>query len=199
MATDSPELKRSRRCCGCSLYTCLCIGCCIVLLIVAAIVVTAFLLYRQPHVTVQGVRLASTSQIPVFQPDPSSIGVNLTMAINIDNPNVVGANLRTIEASGQSPSLPDVDIANGEMSDVHIASKTNTTIDFPLTIKYSEKADPKRIALSDMLVRCGLTGKPKQKIPLKYKISVTVSVFGFISVPFPDYTSDTSFDCPISV
>lgn len=165
----------------------------------AAIVVTGFLIYRQPHVSVQGIKLADTSQIPVFQPDPSSIGINLTMGINVDNPNVIGATLKKIEASGQSPSLPDVDIANGELSDVYIADKSNTTIDFPLTIKYSEKADPNRIAISDMLVRCGLTGKPKQKIPLKYRISVTVSIFGFINIPFPDYTSDATFDCPISV
>jgi len=189
--------KPRRRCCGCcSLYTCLCILCCVVLLLGAAIAVAALLLFRAPKITVQGVSLSSASQVPIFQPDPSTVALNLTVRINVDNPNVIGATLKKILGSGQSPSLPNVDIANGEVDDVTIGSKTNTTIDFPLTIKYSEKVDPNHVALTDMLVKCGLTGQAKQKIPLKYKVATTLNVIG-IGIGLPDYTSDISFDCPI--
>jgi len=190
------QKKPARRCLCCSLYTCIYLICCIVLLLGVAAIVCALLLFKAPTITVQSVNLASNGALPVFEPDPSTIGLNLTLIINVDNPNVIGATLQKIIATGQSPSLPNVDIANGEVDNVTIGSKANTTINFPLTVEYSSKTDPNSVALKDLITRCGLTGQAKQKIPLNYKIATTLSVFN-IGIGLPAYTSSTSFDCPI--
>lgn len=156
-----------------------------------------FLFFRPPTISFIGTSLdQSKSALPIFQPDPSSFAVNLTLKFSVNNPNVIGATLKKIEASGQSPSLPTVDIAKGVIYDVNIDSKGNTTIDFPMTVTYSSRTDPKALALSDMLNRCGLTGKAKQQIPLNYNVVITASILG-IGITLPSFTSTAKFDCPL--
>jgi hypothetical protein len=192
----TPQTPRSkRRCCGFSLYACLCCCCVLLLILIGVGVLLFFLLFRQPSFKVLGIQ-STGNQIPIFQPDANTIGVNLTLNVQVDNPNVVGASLKQVLGYGQSPSLPGVDIAKGEIDDVQIAAKGSTTIAFPFTILYSEQVDKGQVALKDMIVKCGLTGQPKQQIPIKYRVDVKVSIIG-IGIGLPEFSGSSQFDCPI--
>jgi len=192
----SNQKTSRRRLCGCSLLVCLCTFCCLLFIIIGILVGLGFLLYRQPTIQVLGISPADNNSLGIFQPTATSLAINLTLNIAINNPNIIGATLPMVNGTGYSPELPNVPIANGSMTNIDIPAKSNTTIHFPFTLVYDEAQDSNLTALKSLLTDCGLTGQAKQNIPIMYKVDANVKVL-FVTVNLPEFTGTTSFACPL--
>ncbi|RGB24283.1 hypothetical protein C1646_609011, partial [Rhizophagus diaphanus] len=122
---------------------------------------------------------------------------NFGLQIQVDNPNIVGANFEMIKAIAFYPGHSDP-IGGGNLTDVTIAAKGNTTIDFPFSVNYNKDIDPGFAILFDIAQKCGLTGGGvKQKLEIDYKLTLTIKIL-LITIN-PSFDRKAMIDCPIKV
>jgi hypothetical protein len=84
------------------------------------------------------------------------------------------------------------------LTDVKIAAKGKTIIDFPFSVNYNKDIDPGFAILFDIAQKCGLTeGSAKQKLEIDYKLTLTVKVL-LVNIN-PSFDRKAMIDCPIKV
>jgi len=129
---------------------------------------------------------------------------------SVDNPNYFSINLKQLDANVRrqfilSMSCTDIvfqlfypinntHIGDGQLSNVHFPSHSNTSFNFPFTFKYTSGIDPGSKILNDLTSKC--LANPQKQLTVDYKIKVKVAVL-FITVS-PTISSSASFDCPVS-
>ncbi|KAG9300252.1 hypothetical protein G9A89_011325 [Geosiphon pyriformis] len=167
--------------------------CCLLFLIIVAIVIAVLLWAKPPHIEFLGIG-SSPVGLPPYVVKTNGFDFNFGLNIQVDNPNFVGADFKAIKATAFYPEQT-TSIGGGNMTDVHIEAKGNTTIHFPFTINYDTSNDPGLSILMDILSKCGLTGGPKSKLQIDYKLEVTFKVIA-ITVR-PSFKRTAEIDCPI--
>ncbi|CAG8661324.1 10890_t:CDS:2 [Gigaspora rosea] len=166
----------SRSSCG---KTCAII-CCIIILIIIGIVAAVLLFGRVPSVDFLG--------------KASGFDFNFGLRIQVNNPNVIGATFSMIKAVAYYPGHQNP-IGGGNLTNVNIPSKQNTTINFPFSINYDASIDPGFSILLDIATKCGLTGGPKSKLEIDYTLTLSFNVL-FIPLS-PSFQKTANIDCPI--
>ncbi|CAG8570644.1 3395_t:CDS:2, partial [Acaulospora colombiana] len=166
--------------------------CCLLLLIIAGIVAAVLLWARPPEVTFLGVEPSTT--LAPYVVTSAGFDFNFNLVIQVDNPNIVGATFSMIKAVAFYPGHQDP-IGGGNLTDVKIPGKANTTIHFPFSIDYSSKIDPDYTILTDIAKKCGLIGNNKTKLEIDYTLTLSVKVL-LISIS-PSFNKNAFFDCPI--
>jgi len=166
--------------------------CCLFILIIGGIVAAVLLWARPPNITFLGIE--PSSELPPYVSRPSSFDFNFNLKIQVDNPNMVGAYFSMIKAVAFYPGHQST-IGGGNLTDVHIASKANTTLYFPFSINYNADLDPGYEILTDIARKCGLIGNNKTKLEIDYTLTLSVKVL-LISIS-PSFNKNALFDCPI--
>jgi len=183
-------------CCGGRVTCCkaCAIICCILVLLIIGIVAAVLLWARPPKVDFLGI-VPSPNGLPAYNANPAGFDFNFGLQIQVDNPNIVGANFEMIKAIAFYPGHSDP-IGGGNLTDVTIAAKRNTTIDFPFSVNYNKDIDPGFAILFDIAQKCGLTGGgEKQKLEIDYKLTLTIKIL-LITIN-PSFNRKAMIDCPI--
>ncbi|KAF0461077.1 late embryogenesis abundant protein, group 2 domain protein [Gigaspora margarita] len=179
----------SRSSCG---KTCAII-CCIIILIIIGIVAAVLLFGRVPSVDFLGVAPPPNGALPYVK-KASGFDFNFGLRIQVNNPNVIGATFSMIKAVAYYPGHQNP-IGGGNLTNVNIPSKQNTTINFPFSINYDASIDPGFSILLDIATKCGLTGGPKSKLEIDYTLTLSFNVL-FIPLS-PSFQKTANIDCPI--
>ncbi|CAG8561349.1 22362_t:CDS:10 [Gigaspora margarita] len=179
----------SRSSCG---KTCAII-CCIIILIIIGIVAAVLLFGRVPSVDFLGVAPPPNGAQPYVK-KASGFDFNFGLRIQVNNPNVIGATFSMIKAVAYYPGHQNP-IGGGNLTNVNIPSKQNTTINFPFSINYDASIDPGFSILLDIATKCGLTGGPKSKLEIDYTLTLSFNVL-FIPLS-PSFQKTANIDCPI--
>ncbi|CAG8616552.1 18955_t:CDS:10 [Dentiscutata erythropus] len=179
----------SRASCG---KTCAII-CCIILLIIIGIIAAVLLFGRVPSVDFLGVVNSPTGAQPYVM-KASGFDFNFGLRIQVNNPNVIGATFSMIKAVAYYPGHQNA-IGGGNLTNVNIPSKSNTTINFPFTINYDASIDPGFSILLDIATKCGLTGGNKTQLEIDYTLTLSFNVL-FIPLS-PSFQKTAKMDCPI--
>ncbi|CAG8506925.1 6943_t:CDS:2, partial [Ambispora gerdemannii] len=119
---------------------------------------------------------------------------NFGLNISVDNPNFVGADFKSIKATAFYPGHT-TPIGGGNLTDVQIGAKANTTINFPFSINYDSSQDPGLAIVQDILLKCGFLGGPRQQISIDYTLVVSLKVLA-VTVS-PSFSRTEKVDCPI--
>ncbi|GJN88490.1 hypothetical protein Rhopal_001456-T1 [Rhodotorula paludigena] len=175
------------RCCG-RVFCCTLI---LVILILVGIVAAFFLWVKPPDVGFEGI--GSGTQVSLVD---SGFNLNVTLKINVINPNFFGADFDKIEATGYYPTKPNDKIGGGEMKNVEIKKYSNTTLRFPFAINYTTSYDSDLSVLTDIATRCGFIGSSKSQLTVNYRVKTKVKVIA-VTIS-PSFSSSASFDCPLS-
>ncbi|CAG8614457.1 14614_t:CDS:10 [Rhizophagus irregularis] len=156
---------------------------------------TAVLLWaRPPKVDFLGI-VPSPNGLPAYNANTAGFDFNFGLQIQVDNPNIVGANFEMIKAIAFYPGHSDP-IGGGNLTDVTIAAKGKTIIDFPFSVNYNKDIDPGFAILFDIAQKCGLTGGgEKQKLEIDYKLTLTIKIL-LITIN-PSLDRKAMIDCPI--
>ncbi|KAJ1971515.1 hypothetical protein H4R35_005216 [Dimargaris xerosporica] len=183
----------SRRCCCCSCCCCVILTIIVLLIAIAVVLLAFFLSARSPEVNMLGVKMPTDGR-QAFSLDGDNLVFNFDLRFSVENPNFLGADIKELDGTGYWPSLPDVPMGTGSLKNIHIDKRSNTTIDFPVTLRYDPAKDPKRVVLNDLVRKCGLSGK-REPLKINYKVDVHVKVLA-ITVS-PTIEDSATFDCPI--
>ncbi|CAG8490407.1 13700_t:CDS:10 [Acaulospora morrowiae] len=165
--------------------------CCFLFLIIVGIVAAVLLWARPPEVTFLGIEPSSTAP---YVTRPSGFDFNFNLKIQVNNPNIVGATFSMIKAVAFYPKHQNP-IGGGNLTNVDIASKANTTIFFPFSINYNANLDPEYTILVDIAKKCGIIGNNKTKLEIDYTLTLSLKVI-LITVS-PSFNKIAFFDCPI--
>ncbi|KAI9315752.1 hypothetical protein BX666DRAFT_1860846 [Dichotomocladium elegans] len=198
-----PLERRKRRscmdkvCCGCctcyprwARYFCCILGLLVLGLLIAVGVLVA--LFKKPTVSMTGL-----DGEPTVSRVGSTINMNFTLNIAVDNPNVESVTFEKIEAKAFYPGHRDVQIGGGELDDVHIRSKGLTEIKFPFGLSMDGSSAAGQAIVFDLFNKCGLTGSAQQKVTVDYDVIPTIRIAG-IPISFT-ISNSANFDCPVSV
>jgi len=187
---------RSRGCWWCSCALC---AVCLVLLVLISVSFGAFLLWASKvKVNVVGIVQPTNGIANVWMLSPQTLAVNVTLKIDVRNDNSKGLTLDQVtgdgfvRVSGGDPRL----IATGSQSNIVIPPKASTQILFPVTAVYGDETDPGRLALRELVTRCGLVNPAqKSKVPMEFHVNVRAKMAGLrVAVSF---TQDADLDCPL--
>ncbi|CAG8559249.1 14129_t:CDS:10, partial [Racocetra persica] len=151
------------------------------------------LLGRVPSVDFLGVADSPTGAQPYVK-KTSGFDFNFGLRIQVNNPNIIGAKFSMIKAVAYYPGHQNP-IGGGNLTNVNIPSKSNTTITFPFSINYDASIDPGFSILLDIATKCGLTGGSKSKLSIDYTLTLSFNVL-FIPVS-PSFQKTANIDCPI--
>ncbi|CAG8656691.1 16599_t:CDS:2, partial [Racocetra fulgida] len=169
------------------------------------------LLGRVPSVDFLGVSDSPTGAQPYVK-KASGFDFNFGLRIQVNNPNIIGARFSMIKAVTVHPIIFPIfietlletqayypghqnPIGGGNLTNVNIPSKSNTTITFPFSINYDASIDPGFSILLDIATKCGLTGGSKSKLAIDYTLTLSFNVL-FIPVS-PSFQKTANIDCPI--
>ncbi|KAI8144797.1 hypothetical protein BJV82DRAFT_606279 [Fennellomyces sp. T-0311] len=201
---DMGPLPRERRkptcldrvCCGC----CTCLPrwmryiCCILLLLIIALGITIGVMaavLKVPDVSVNG--LVGEPQASM---SGSTVAMNFTLDISVDNPNGISITFEKIVAEAFYPGHHEQSIGGGELDNVKIDKNGVTDIQFPFNIEVDSSDDSSKAVVADLLSKCGLTGSQTQQLTIDYEVTPTVRVAG---IPIsPKISNSAKFDCPVS-
>ncbi|CAI2190147.1 11565_t:CDS:2 [Funneliformis geosporum] len=148
---------------------------------------------RPPKVEFLGI-VPSPKGLPPYEAKASGFDFNFGLKISVDNPNIVGANFKMIQATAFYPGHSEP-IGGGNLTNVKISSKGNTIIEFPFSVNYDKDIDPGFVILFDIARKCGLTGGEKEKLEIDYKLTLTIKVL-LITIN-PSFDKKAMIDCPI--
>jgi hypothetical protein len=169
--------------------------CCFLILIILIVGLILFLTFKQPQVDFLEIGQSSDNVEPYVQ-TPTGFDFNFGLKIRVNNPNIIGATFSSIKVVAFYPNF-DKSIGGGNMTNVKIASRGNTTIDFPFSIRYDMGIDPNFEILRDIATKCGLIGSSeKQKITINYTLTLSLKLL-FVSIPTPDFKKQANIDCPL--
>lgn len=99
---------------------------------------------------------------------------DLDFLFSVSNPNFFAVSLKAIKAKLTYP-VGNTDIGGGEEDNIKFNSDAKTSFTFPLTLGYSEAADPQGVALEDIAKRCGFVpGSVKEDLEVDYTITVAL-------------------------
>ncbi|CAG8467094.1 9750_t:CDS:2 [Ambispora leptoticha] len=167
--------------------------CCLAVLAVIIVAIVVLLWAKPPNVEFLGIT-DSPNNLPEYTMTANGFDFNFGLNISVDNPNMVGADFKSIKATAFYPNHT-TPIGGGNLTDVHIAAKANTTIDFPFSINYDSSQDPGLTIVQDILSKCGIFGGQKQKITIDYTLVVSLKVLA--TTVSPSFSKSADFDCPI--
>ncbi|CAJ0764107.1 2377_t:CDS:2 [Entrophospora sp. SA101] len=138
----------------------------------------------------------SPNDVEAYVKTPTGFDFNVGLKIRVNNPNVIGATFSLINVVAFYPNF-DKSIGGGNLTNVNIESRGNTTINFPFSIRYDKEIDPNFAILLDIASKCGLIGSSgKQKITINYTVSLSLKV---LVISFPPYSikRQVNIDCPL--
>ncbi|CAG8672804.1 2054_t:CDS:2, partial [Funneliformis mosseae] len=148
---------------------------------------------RPPKVEFLGI-VPSPKGLPPYEAKTSGFDFNFGLKIQVDNPNIVGANFEMIQATAFYPEHSEP-IGGGNLTNVEISAKGKTTIEFPFSVNYDKDIDPGFVILFDIARKCGLTGGAKEKLEIDYKLTLTIKVL-LVTIN-PSFDRKAMIDCPI--
>lgn len=178
------------RCCG----RVFCCSFLLIILILIGIVAAFFLWVKPPDVQFRGINPPTSGNEVTVQ--TGGFVINVTLDINVLNPNFFGAHFNRVDATAFYPTKPNEAIGGGTLKDFSIKKYSNSTINFPFSINYTTAYDSNRSVLQDIAKRCGFLGGSASQLTVNYKVKTEVSVIA-VSIS-PTFSSSASFDCPLT-
>ncbi|GAA5871667.1 hypothetical protein JCM3774_003012 [Rhodotorula dairenensis] len=166
----------------------------LILLILVGIVAAFFLWVKPPDVTFRGIRPPTSGNEVSVQ--TGGFLINVTLDINVINPNFFGAHFSRVHATAYYPTKPNDAVGGGTLTNFDIKKHSNSTINFPFTINYTTSYDSDRTVLQDIAQRCGFLGGTATQLKVNYKVKTEVRVIA-VSIS-PTFSSSASFDCPLT-
>ncbi|CAJ0635185.1 1372_t:CDS:2 [Entrophospora sp. SA101] len=169
--------------------------CCLLILIIIGVVAGVVIFGKQPQVEFLEIG-PSPNDVEAYVKTPTGFDFNVGLKIRVNNPNVIGATFSLINVVAFYPNF-DKSIGGGNLTNVNIESRGNTTINFPFSIRYDKEIDPNFAILLDIASKCGLIGSSgKQKITINYTVSLSLKV---LVISFPPYSikRQVNIDCPL--
>lgn len=89
-------------------------------------------------------------------------------------------------------------IGGGNVTNVSFPSKTTSTIQFPVSARYSRQEDPGYTVVQSILSKCGILGDSGRKLTVIYDVKISVKILGIkVSPSVKGIHAD--FDCPGNV
>ncbi|ORY98543.1 hypothetical protein BCR43DRAFT_562021 [Syncephalastrum racemosum] len=125
----------------------------------------------------------------------NTFDINFGLLIHVQNPNVVGFDLSSINATAYYPEAGSEPVGGGFMDHQYVPRYSNFNFTYPFAIKYNAAQDTDRTLLHLLVQKCGLTGGQPQQLTINYVINLAVKVL-FVTV-HPTITDSTSFVCPV--
>ncbi|GAA5989393.1 hypothetical protein JCM10908_001289 [Rhodotorula pacifica] len=178
------------RCCG----RVFCCSVMLIVLILVGIVAAFFLWVKPPYVSFRGIRPPTSGNEVSVQ--TGGFLINVTLDINVINPNFFGAHFSRVDATAYYPTKPSEAVGGGTLTNFDIKKHSNSTINFPFTINYTTSYDSDRSVLQDIASRCGFLGGTATQLKVNYKVKTEVRVIA-VSIG-PSFSSSASFDCPLT-
>ncbi|KAG0666579.1 hypothetical protein C6P46_004245 [Rhodotorula mucilaginosa] len=178
------------RCCG----RVFCCSIMLIVLILVGIVAAFFLWVKPPDVTFRGIRPPTSGNEVSVQ--TGGFLINVTLDINVINPNFFGAHFSRVDATAYYPTKPNEAVGGGTLKNFDIKKHSNSTINFPFSINYTTSYDSDRTVLQDIARRCGFLGDAATQLKVNYKVKTEVRVIA-VSIG-PTFSSSASFDCPLT-
>nr|CAG8587832.1 11567_t:CDS:2 [Entrophospora candida] len=170
--------------------------CCVLILIIIGVVAAVVIFGKKPQV--EFLELGpSPNNVEAYVKTPTGFDFNVGLKIRVNNPNIIGATFSFINVDAFYPNF-DKSIGGGNLTNVNIESRGNTTINFPFSIHYDKEIDPNFAILLDIASKCGLIGSSgKQKITINYTVSLSLKVL----ISFPPYSvkRQVNIDCPLQI
>jgi LEA14-like dessication related protein len=163
------------------------------LFLIVAIALSIAMWLRPPDITFGSIGPPTTGS--AIEASTTSLTINLALPISVKNPNFFAAAFKTISATAYYP-INNVAIGGGSKDDITFPSNSETTFNFPFSIDYTQAKDPDRTILNDIANRCGFTGNSRQKINVKYVITLKMKILAFTISP--SFSGSTGFDCPLT-
>jgi len=171
------------------------IVCCVLILLIIGVVAAVVIFGKQPQVDFLEIG-QSPNNVEPYVKTPTGFDFNVGLKIRVNNPNIIGATFSLINVVAFYPNF-DKSIGGGNLTDVKIESRGNTTINFPFSIRYDKDIDPNFAILLDIASKCGLIGSTtKQKITIDYTVSLSLKI---LVISFPPYSvkRQANIDCPL--
>ncbi|KAI9489959.1 hypothetical protein BDB00DRAFT_769637 [Zychaea mexicana] len=133
---------------------------------------------------------------PLASMSGSTVNMNFTLDISVDNPNGISLTFEKIVAEAFYPDHHDVSIGGGELDNVKIDKNAMTNISFPFNIQVDAADDSSKAIVADLLTKCGLMGGQTAQLTIDYEVTPTIRVAG---IPIsPKISNSANFDCPAS-
>ncbi|KAI7849544.1 hypothetical protein BDC45DRAFT_520212 [Circinella umbellata] len=183
-------------CCGC----CTCFPrwlryiCCILFLIIVALAIAIGIIaatFKMPDVQFNGL-----GGEPEASLSGSTVMMNFTLDISVDNSNGITFTFEKILAEAFYPNHRDASIGGGELENVQINKNAVTNISFPFNIKVDPSDSGNQAIVTDLMAKCGLTGGQSQQLTIDYDVTPTIRIAG---IPIsPKISNSANFDCPVS-
>jgi len=171
------------------------IVCCVLILLIIGVVAAVVIFGKQPQVDFLEIG-QSPNNVEPYVKTPTGFDFNVGLKIRVNNPNIIGATFSLINVVAFYPNF-DKSIGGGNLTDVKIESRGNTTINFPFSIRYDKDIDPNFAILLDIASKCGLIGSTtKQKITIDYTVSLSLKI-SVISFPPYSVKRQANIDCPL--
>ncbi|KAI9226123.1 MAG: hypothetical protein DHS80DRAFT_25533 [Piptocephalis tieghemiana] len=165
------------------------LGCSLFWVLLAGFLLAFFLWARMPTVDFSGVENTNFAQVG------NGFLLQFTLGLLIHNPNFIGITIKSLTATAYHPALPHTLFAQGHLEDASVQARGPSTIHFPMSLNYSQTADPSSLILSDLADRCGILGNPKSKIEIRIIMDITLRVAATPLV-IPQIRAPISLDCP---
>ncbi|KAG0093298.1 hypothetical protein BGZ93_004457 [Podila epicladia] len=188
------EARKGCLCFPCIKSTCGRVVCCICILLILVVIILAIVavtVFKVPTVDYLG---------PVgdprftFNDGNVTLGLDMVANIQVQNPNPVGFNFELIAITVYYPGYAPA-IGGGNVTNVSFPSKTTSTIQFPVSARYSRQEDPGYTVVKSILSKCGILGDSGRKLTVIYDVKISVKIFGIkISPSLKGVHAD--FDCP---
>ncbi|KAF9310669.1 hypothetical protein BG003_008307 [Podila horticola] len=189
---DAP--KGCLPCFPCIKSTCGRVVCCIcilLLLVVIILAIVAVTVFKIPTVDYLGP--VGDPQF-MFNQGNVTLGLDMVANIQVQNPNPVGFSFEMIAITAYYPDYGPA-IGGGKVNDVSFPSKTTSTIQFPVTARYSRQEDPGYTVVQSILSKCGILGDTGRKLTVIYDVKVSVKILG-IKVSPSVRGVHADFNCP---
>lgn len=183
----------------------------VVVLLVAAI--TAMIVYfgmwrGMPTMDILGVDKAATNPKSGMNivlggaTQPTLFLMNVTMMIEVHNPNLLDLTLIDIGVAVFHPLQPSIQIGNTAIGYLMLPKQSSTSFELPLMLAYAFNAqDPHYLVPKDLVASCTIPSgqtRPVKQLKVNIAISPTVRLTSAIKIHIPTLNPVASFDCPFT-
>jgi len=158
--------------------------------LIVSIVLALALWIRPPSIIIGSVQPQSSS----IQKTTDGFSFSLGVGISVSNPNYFSVDLTKSEVELFYP-INNTAIGGGNTSNIVFKSRSETNFTFPFQLSYNSSNDEQHAILSDLAVKCGVTG-PKSNLNINYKINLSIRIL--VATISPVISNTFSFPCPIS-
>ncbi|KAG0039827.1 hypothetical protein BGZ82_006529 [Podila clonocystis] len=189
---DAP--KGCLPCFPCIKSTCGRVVCCICILLILVVIILAIVavtVFKIPTVDYLGP--VGNPQF-IFNQGNVTMGLDMVANIQVQNPNPVGFNFELIAITAYYPGYAPA-IGGGKVVDVSFPSKTTSTIQFPVSARYSRQEDPGYTVVQSILSKCGILGDSSRKLTVIYDVKIAVKILG-VKVSPSVRGIHADFNCP---